>query len=226
MSGSDCCFLTCLDVSQEAFEIFWYSHLFKNFPYLVDCTESNALAQSMKQSSNFLEFSCFFHDPMDVGNLISNSSAFSKSSWYIWKFLVHLLLKLSLEDFEHQLTSMGNEFNCVVVWIFFDIAFLWDLASLVAQLVENPPAMRETWVGSLGWEDPLEKGKATHSSVLAWRIPWGYIVHEAAKSQAQLSNFHFFGIWVKTELSQSCGHYWVFQIGWHIGVQLFDSIIF
>ena len=126
MSGSDCCFLTCLDVSQEAFEIFWYSHLFKNFPYLVDCTESNALAQSMKQSSNFLEFSCFFHDPMDVGNLISNSSAFSKSSWYIWKFLVHLLLKLSLEDFEHYFTSMWGECNCEVVWAFFGIAFLWD----------------------------------------------------------------------------------------------------
>ena len=45
-------------------------------------------------------------------------------------------------------------------------------ASLVAQLVKNPPAMQETWVWSLGWEDPLEKGKATHSSVLAWRIPW------------------------------------------------------
>ena len=45
-------------------------------------------------------------------------------------------------------------------------------ASLVAQLVKNPPAMRETWVGSLGWEDPLEKGKAAHSSILAWSIPW------------------------------------------------------
>ena len=48
----------------------------------------------------------------------------------------------------------------------------WSWASLVAQLVKNPPAMQETWVRSLGWEDPLEKGKATHSSVLAWRIPW------------------------------------------------------
>ena len=45
-------------------------------------------------------------------------------------------------------------------------------ASLVAQLIKNPPAMRETWVRSLGWEDPLEKGKATHSGILAWRIPW------------------------------------------------------
>ena len=62
-------------------------------------------------------------------------------------------------------------------------------ASLVAQLVKNPPATWETWVGSLGWEDPPEKGKATHSS-LAWRIPWIYIVHEVTKSQTQLSNFH------------------------------------
>ena len=49
---------------------------------------------------------------------------------------------------------------------------LCSSASLVAQLVKNQPAMRETWVQSLGWEDPLEKGKATHSSILAWRIPW------------------------------------------------------
>ena len=48
----------------------------------------------------------------------------------------------------------------------------YSLASLGAQLVKNPPAMRETWVQSLDWEDPLEKGKATHSSILAWRIPW------------------------------------------------------
>ena len=47
-----------------------------------------------------------------------------------------------------------------------------DYASLIAPFIKNPPAMRETWVRSLGWEDPLEKGKATHSSILAWRIPW------------------------------------------------------
>ena len=51
-------------------------------------------------------------------------------------------------------------------------ALPWWWAFLVAQLVKSPPAMRETWVRSLGWEDPLEKGKATHSSILAWRIPW------------------------------------------------------
>ena len=53
-----------------------------------------------------------------------------------------------------------------------DYPFQYSWASLVAQMVKNPPAMQETWVQSLGWEDPLEKGKATHSSILAWRIPW------------------------------------------------------
>ena len=61
--------------------------------------------------------------------------------------------------------------------------------TLVAQLVKNPPVIRETWVRSLGWEDPLEKEKATHSSILAWRIPW--TVHGVAKHWTQLSDFHF-----------------------------------
>ena len=73
----------------------------------------------------FLEFSCFFYDPMDVGNLISSSSAFSKPSLYIWKFSFHILLKSSLKDFVPNLTSMGNESNCTIVWTFFDIVFLW-----------------------------------------------------------------------------------------------------
>ena len=63
-------------------------------------------------------------------------------------------------------------------------------ASLVAQLVKNPPAMWEAWVQSLSWEDPLEKEKATHSSILAWRIPWT-IVHRLEKSGTQLSDLHF-----------------------------------
>ena len=73
----------------------------------------------------FLEFSCFFYDPLDVGHLISGSSAFSKSSLIIWKFLIHVLLKPGLKNFEHYFTSMWYECNCVVVWNFFDIAFLW-----------------------------------------------------------------------------------------------------
>ena len=74
----------------------------------------------------FLEPSCFFDDPTDVGNLISGSSAFSKSSLHIWEFTVHVLLKLGLENSEHYFASMWDECNCVVVWTFFGIAFLWD----------------------------------------------------------------------------------------------------
>ena len=74
----------------------------------------------------FLEFSCFFYDQTDVGNLISGSSAFSKSSLNIWKFTVHVLLKPGLENFEHYFASMWDECNCVVVWAFFGIAFLRD----------------------------------------------------------------------------------------------------
>ena len=72
----------------------------------------------------------------------------------------------------------------------YPLQYSW--ASLVAQLANNPPAMLETWVWSLGWEDPLRKGKATHSSILAWRIPWtDCIVHGVAKSWSWLSDFHF-----------------------------------
>ena len=75
----------------------------------------------------FLELSCSFDDPEDVGNLISNgSSAFSKTSLNNWKFMVHVLLKPGLENFEHYFASMWDECNCVVVWAFFGIAFLWD----------------------------------------------------------------------------------------------------
>ena len=73
-----------------------------------------------------LELSCFFNDPADVSNLISGSSAFSKTSLNIWKFTVHVLLKPGLENFEHYFTSVWDEDNCVVVWAFFGFAFLWD----------------------------------------------------------------------------------------------------
>ena len=74
----------------------------------------------------FWDSSCFFDDSADVGNLISGSSAFSKSSLNIWKFTVHMLLKPGLANFEHYFTSVWDECNCAVVWTFFGIAFLWD----------------------------------------------------------------------------------------------------
>ena len=75
----------------------------------------------------FLELYCFFDDPTDVGNILPGSSAFSKSSLNIWKFMIHVLLKPGLENFEHYFTSVWVECNIVVVWAFFGIAFLWDL---------------------------------------------------------------------------------------------------
>ena len=74
----------------------------------------------------FLERSYFFRDQEDVGNLIFGSTVFSKTSMNIWKFTVYILLKPGLENFEHYFTSMWDEWNCVVVWAFFGIAFLWN----------------------------------------------------------------------------------------------------
>ena len=125
MSGSNCCFLSYTQVSQETGKVVWYSHLFKNFPQFVVIHTVKGFS-GVNEADVFLEFPCFLYDPADVGNLISGSSAFSKSSLYIWKFSVHVLLKTSLKDFEHNISSKWNECNCMVVWTFFGITLLWD----------------------------------------------------------------------------------------------------
>ena len=105
----------------------WYSHLLKNFPqFVVIQTVKGFSIVNEAEVDVFLELSCFFNDPMDVDNLISGSSTFSKCSLNIWKFLVHVLLRPSLENFEHYFASVWDECNCVIVWAFFGIAFLWD----------------------------------------------------------------------------------------------------
>ena len=127
MSSSNCCFLTCIQISQEAGQVVWYSHLFKNFPqFVVIHTVKGFAIVSKAEVDVFPELSCCFNDPTDVGNLISGSSAFSKSSLNIWKFLVHVLLKPGLENFEHYISSVWEVCNCALVWTFFVIAFLWD----------------------------------------------------------------------------------------------------
>ena len=156
ISSSNCCFLTCIQVSQEAGQVVWYSHLFKNFPEFVVVHMVKGFGIVNKAEIDvFLEIACFFDDPMDVGNLICSSSAFSKSSLNIWKFTIHILLKPGLENFEHCFTSVWDECNCAVVW-----------ASLA--------------------------------------LP-------------------FFGTGMKTDLFQSCGHCWVFQICWHIECSTFTA---
>ena len=85
----------------------WYSHLFQNFPqFIVIHTVKGFDIVNKEEIDVFLEPSCFFHDPADVGSLISGSSALSKTSLYIWKFMVHVLLKSGLENFEDYLTSV------------------------------------------------------------------------------------------------------------------------
>ena len=94
MSTSNCCFLTCIQVSQETGKVVWYSHLFKNFPVCCVPHRQRLSLVSKAEVEVYFEFPCFLYDPVHVGNLISGSSAFSKPSLYIGKFLVHILLKL------------------------------------------------------------------------------------------------------------------------------------
>ena len=128
MSSSNCCVLTCIQISQEVGQVVWYSHLLKNFPQFVVIYIVKGFGIVNKTEVDvFLKLSSLFYDPKDVRNLISGSSAFSKTSLNIWKFTVHVLLKPGLKNFEHYLASMWDECNgAVVVWTFFGIALLWD----------------------------------------------------------------------------------------------------
>ena len=165
MSSSNCYFLTCTQISQKAGQVVWYSRLFRIFQFVVFHTIKGFGIVNKIEIDVFLELSSFFHDPADVGNLISGYSAFSKSSLNIWKFTVHVLLKLGLESFEHYFASMWDECNCSIVWAFFGIAFLWDWN-------ENWPFL-VLWP-LLSFPDLLAyiEGMTTPSSILSWRIPW------------------------------------------------------
>ena len=107
MSSSNYCFLTCIQISQEAVQVVWYAHLFKNSPafFVIHLVKGFGIVNKAEVDV-FLELSCFFDDPKDVGNLISGSSAFPKSTLNIWKFTVHVLLKPSLKYFEQDLANM------------------------------------------------------------------------------------------------------------------------
>ena len=112
MSSSNCCFVTCIQVSQEAGKVVWYSHLFKNFSqFVVIHTVKGFSIANEAEVDVFWEFPYFFYDPMNVSSSIS---AFSKFSLYIWKFSVHILLKPSLKDFEYYL--LACEMCTAVQW--------------------------------------------------------------------------------------------------------------
>ena len=127
MPSSHCYFLTYIQIPQVVSKVVWYSHLFKNFTqFVVIHTVKGFNVVNEAEVDVCLEFSCFFNDPTDVGNLISVSSAFSKSSLNIWNLSVHILWNTSLENFEHYFASVWDECNCAVVWPLFGVAFLWD----------------------------------------------------------------------------------------------------
>ena len=107
MLGSNCCFLTCIQASQEAGKVVSYSHLLKNFPQFVVIHTVKGFSIVSEAEVNVSRILLlFFYDPIDVGNLISGSSSFSKSSLNIWKFSVYVLLKSSLENFDHYFTRV------------------------------------------------------------------------------------------------------------------------
>ena len=156
MSSSNCYFLTCIQISQEAGKVVCYSHHFKNLSqFVVIHTVKGFGIVNKAEVGVFLELSCFFDDPSDVGNLIFGSSVFSKTSLNIWKFMVHILLRRIL-----SITSLACEMSSIVQYF-------------------------------------------EHSLTLP-----------------------FFGIWMKTDLFQSCGHCWVFQICWDIECSIFTASSF
>ena len=126
MSSSNCCFLTCIQVSQEADQVIWYSHLFQNFPhfFVIHTVKSFDIVGKAKEDV-FLGLSCFFDDPVDVENLISGSSAFYKTDWTSRSSQFTIFLEAWLGDFWALLNWCVRWANCAIVWTFFGIAFLW-----------------------------------------------------------------------------------------------------
>ena len=121
ISSSNCCFLTCIQISQEAGQVVWYSHLFQDFPqFMVIHIVKGFGIINKAEIDVFLERSCFFDDLADVGNLFSGSYAFSKYISNIQKFRIPILLKPGLENFQHYSARVGNECN------FGSLSILWQ----------------------------------------------------------------------------------------------------
>ena len=148
MSGSNCCFLTCIQISQEDGKLILYSHLFRNFPQcvvihtakdfsIVSEAEADGIPLLFLWSKGCWQFDLLFLCLFYI-------------SLYIWKFSVHVLLKSSLKDFEHYLAKTWNEHNCMRVWTFFGIAILWNWNEnwrfLVLQPLLSFPNLLAYWV--------------------------------------------------------------------------------
>ena len=140
MSGSNYCFLTCIQISQEAGKVVWYSYFLENFPQFVVIHTVKGFGEVNKAEVYvFLKFSCLFNDQKGVGNLISGSSAFSKSSLNIWKFMVHVLLKPGLENFEQLCGSLN------ILWLCPSLGLEWKLTFPAPWPLPSFPNMLAYW---------------------------------------------------------------------------------
>ena len=125
MSSSNCYFLICIQISQEAGKMVWYSHLLKNSPLFVVIHTVKGFGV-VNKAEVFLELLAFLMIQWMLAIWSLVPLPLLNPVYIIWKFSVHTLLKCSLMDFEHHFASMWNEWNCAVVWAFFGIAFIWD----------------------------------------------------------------------------------------------------
>ena len=116
MSSSNCCFLTCIYVSQEAGQVVWYSHLFQHFPEFIAIHTVKSFGIVNKAEIDvFLELSWFFYDPVDAGNLISGSSAFSKTSLNIWRFILNKYSQIRSINKTKGLNTLEGPLCCCLV---------------------------------------------------------------------------------------------------------------
>ena len=206
MPGSNCCFLTCIQISQEAGQEVRRSGIpisWRIFQFVVIHTVEGFGIVSKAEIDVFLEFSCFFFHPADVENLISGSSAFFKSSLNIWKFMVHVLLKPGLKNFEYYFASVWDEYKCMVVWTVFGIALLWDWN-------ENWPFPVHCWVFQICWH--IECHTFTASSFRIWNSSTGIPSPPLALFIVMLLKAHL------TLHSRMSGSRWVITPSWLSGV--------
>ena len=180
----------------------WYSHLFQNFPqFIVIHTVKGFGIVNKAEIDVFLELPCFFHDSANVGNLISGSSPFSKTSLNIWEFTVHVLLKPGLENLKHYFTSMWDDCNCVVVWAFFGIAFLW-----IGMKTDLFQSCGQCWIFQICWH--IECSTFTASSFRIWNSSTGIPSPLPALFIVMLSKAHLISH------SRMSGSNWVTTPSW------------